>query len=55
MKNTEFHIPFIHSMVIIGAVTLVAMASSRYFVEKYFYPRVSTPVFTSAPPEFTNK
>lgn len=47
MKNQDFHIPFIHSMVIIAAVTLVAMASSRYFVEKYLYPSTSTPVFTS--------
>lgn len=47
MKNSEFNIPFIHSMVIIATATLIAMASSRYFVEKYLYPEVSHPVFTS--------
>lgn len=55
MKNNEFHIPFIHSMIIIGAVTLVAMASSRYFVEKYLYKNVSTPIFTSAKSELSPK
>jgi len=55
MKNTEFHIPFIHSMVIIVAVTLVAMVSSRYFVENYLYKHTSTPIFTSASSEYTGK
>jgi hypothetical protein len=40
MNKEEFHIPFLQSMIIIAAVTLVSMASSRYFIEKYmFYPQ----------------
>ena len=55
MKNTDFHIPFIHSLVIIGSVTLVAMVSSKYFVEKYMFNNISQPIFTSASPEFSHK
>lgn len=55
ITKNEFHIPFIHSMIIIGAVTLVAMASSRYFVEKYLYPSYNNSIFTSAQSEFSEK
>jgi hypothetical protein len=47
MNKYDFHIPFLHSMVIIAAVTLVAMASSRYFVERYYYNTIKTPIFTT--------
>lgn len=55
MNKQDFHIPFLHSMVIIAAVTLVAMASSRYFVERYYLNKISTPVFTSASSELSGK
>jgi hypothetical protein len=49
MNKQDFHIPFIHSMVIIATVTLVAMVSSRYFVENYIFYPTTTQEYTSAP------
>jgi hypothetical protein len=49
MNKYDFHIPFIHGMVIVGAVTLVSMVLSRILIEKYlFFPQKSVE-FTSAP------
>lgn len=48
MKNDQFHIPFLHSLVIIAAVTLVSMVSSKYFVEKYLFNDYNNPSFSSA-------
>jgi hypothetical protein len=31
-KMREFHIPFLHGLVIVGLVTIVSMISSRYIV-----------------------
>ena len=47
MNKYDFHIPFIHGMVIVGAVTLVSMASARFLVEKYYYSTYKTPIFTT--------
>ena len=49
MKNNQFHIPFIQSMLLIGAFTLVSMGISKIIVERYLFPTHPTPVFTSAP------
>jgi hypothetical protein len=55
MNKQDFHIPFLHSMVIIAAVTLVAMASSRYFVDKYLIIPQKSQEFTSAPLDYSSK
>lgn len=47
MNKYDFHIPFLHSMVIIGAVTLVSMASARFLVERYYITNTKTPIFTT--------
>jgi hypothetical protein len=48
MKDENFHIPFIHSMIIVGATTLLLMFSSKFFVEKYLYVPSKTQDFTSS-------
>jgi hypothetical protein len=45
--NKEFHIPFLHSLVIIGVVTLVTLFSSKYFIEK-------TMLVDSYPPDYSH-
>lgn len=47
MNKHDFHIPFIKSLVIIVAVTLVSMGAANYFINKIFFPGSNTPIFTS--------
>lgn len=35
MKNDEFHIPFIKSLVVVVFATLITMISSKYIIEAY--------------------
>lgn len=47
-KNNDFHIPFIKSLVVIAAVTLVSMASAHYFIYKSFSTAPNAPEYTSS-------
>lgn len=47
MKNEEFHVPFIKSLVIIAAVTLVSMVSAHYFIYNSFQNHSNSTQFTS--------
>jgi hypothetical protein len=33
--TNEFHKPFIHSLIVVAFVTVVAMVSSKYIIESY--------------------
>lgn len=48
MKNEQFHIPFIKSLVVIAAVTLVSMVSAHIFIYKSFSTSPNTPEYTSS-------
>lgn len=43
----EIHHSFIKSLVVIAIVTLVSMATARYFVQKVLYSNYNSSVFTS--------
>jgi hypothetical protein len=47
MKTNEFHKPFIKSLLVIAIVTVVAMISSHYIIEKLYFKYYKTPSFTS--------
>jgi hypothetical protein len=47
MKNDEFHIPFIKSLVFMGLVTIVSMVSVHYFFTNMFLVPSNSPVYTS--------
>ena len=46
-KMREFHIPFLHGLVIVGLVTIVSMISARYLVEYTLSSSSKTPIYTS--------
>jgi len=46
-KNNDFHVPFIKSLVIIAAVTLVSMVSAHYFIYKSFSTAPNSQEYTS--------
>ena len=48
MNKYDFHIPFLHSLVIIAAFTLVSMAISHYFINEHFHPIIHSGTFTSS-------
>ena len=45
---SEFHKPFIESLIVIATATLVSVFFSPYFVEKLYFHYYKTPVFTSS-------
>lgn len=55
MKIKQFHKPFIKSLLIIGVVTIVAMVSSHYIVEKLYFRYYKTPSFTSEKFQYEGK
>lgn len=55
MKTSEFHEPFIKSLLIIAIVTAVAMVSSHYIVEKLYFKYYKNPSFTSENFQYDSK
>jgi hypothetical protein len=55
MKTNEFHEPFIKSLLIISIVTVVAMVSSHYFIDRLYSKYYKTPVFTSSDSYISSK
>lgn len=48
MNKYDFHIPFLHSLVIIAAFTLVSMGIARFYINGYFHSTTSSPTFTTS-------
>lgn len=48
MKNDEFHIPFLHSLVIVAVVTVVSMVSAHFFIHNSFSTPYDSPQYTSS-------
>lgn len=42
MKNDQFYVPFLHSLLIIASITLVSMSLSKILVETYLFPTFNT-------------
>jgi hypothetical protein len=47
MKTSEFHIPFIKSLLLVSIVTILSMLSAPYFVDKLYTMSGKTQVFTT--------
>jgi hypothetical protein len=47
MKNTEFHKPFIGSLVLIASVTLMLLVFSRQIVHSYYKVPQKQPQYTA--------
>lgn len=48
MNKQDFHIPFLHSLVIIAAFTIISMGIARYYINRHFHPTILSPVFTTS-------
>ena len=55
MKNTEFHIPFIKSLLFVGLVTIVSMISAHYFIDYLYESNSPTPIYTSHDSQISSK
>lgn len=47
MKNDEFHVPFIHSLIIIACVTVCAMSFAHFYVPKFYDSYKNSQQYTS--------
>ncbi|MFM7796293.1 MAG: hypothetical protein ACKO7N_05955 [Candidatus Nitrosotenuis sp.] len=47
MNKDDFHIPFLHGMVVVAIVTVVSMVFSNFFINNTYFPIQKTPNFTS--------
>lgn len=47
MKNDEFHIPFLHGMIIVAVVTVVSMVFAHHFISYRYFPVFKSSSFTS--------
>ena len=49
MKNDEFHVPFIHSLIIIACVTVCAMSFAHYYIPRLYDSYQNSQEYTVSP------
>jgi ABC-type spermidine/putrescine transport system permease subunit I len=49
MKNDEFHVPFIQSLIIIACVTVFSMSFAHYYIPKLYDSYQNSQEYTSLP------
>ncbi len=47
MKNEEFHVPFIQSLIIIAVVTVFSMSFAHYYIPKLYDSYKNSQEYTS--------
>ncbi len=55
MKNDEFHVPFIQSLIIVALVTVFTMSFAHYYIPKLFDSYQNSHEYTSSPSYNTAK
>jgi hypothetical protein len=55
MKNDEFHVPFINSLIIVALVTVFTMTFAHYYVPKLYSNYQNSQEYTSSPSYNTAK
>jgi hypothetical protein len=55
MKNDEFHVPFIQSLIIIACVTVFAMSFAHYYIPRAYHSYQNPQEYTSSPSYNTAK
>jgi hypothetical protein len=55
MKNDEFHVPFIKSLMVVATVTIVSMVFAHYYIPKLYDSYQNTQEYTSSPSYNTAK
>jgi hypothetical protein len=49
MKNEEFHVPFIKSLMVVAAVTIVSMAFVHHYIPKLYDSYQNSQEYTVSP------
>ena len=49
MKNDEFHVPFIQSLIIVALVTVFSMSFAHYYIPKLYDSYQNSQEYTSSP------
>lgn len=49
MKNDEFHVPFIQSLIIVAVVTVFSMSFVHYYIPKLYNSYQNPQEYTSGP------
>jgi len=55
MKNDEFHIPFIKSLMVVAVVTIVSMVFAHHYIPKLYDSYQNSQEYTSSPSYNTAK
>ena len=55
MKNDEFHVPFIKSLMVVAVVTIVSMAFAHHYIPKLYDSYQDSQEYTSSPSYNTAK
>lgn len=55
MKDDDFHIPFLHGMIVVAIVTVVSMAFAHFFISDRYFPLQKSATFTSQQSQFSQE
>lgn len=55
MNNEEFHIPFIKSLMVVAAITIVSMVFAHHYIPKLYKSYQNSQEYTSSPSYNTAK
>ena len=55
MKNDEFHVPFIKSLIVVALVTVFTMSFAHYYIPKLYDSYKNPQEYTSSPSYNTAK
>lgn len=55
MKNDEFHIPFLHGMIVVAIVTIVSMIFAHHFISERYFPSQKSSQFTSSKSQYSTE
>ena len=55
MNKEDFHIPFLHGMIVVAIVTVVSMAFAHFFINDTYFPLQKTTIFTSSESQYSSE
>lgn len=55
MNKEDFHIPFLHGMVVVAVVTVVSMVFAHIFITNTYIPLQKTSSFTSQESQYSSE
>lgn len=55
MNKDDFHIPFLHGMIVVAIVTIVSMAFAHFFISDRYFPIQKSTIFTSSESHYSSE